>query len=158
LSGSFAVRYGDAPPADWCIMRHSVFSRFREDQRGFPSYQATSFIPDQCVIDQTITWTRGQAPASRPSTWRCCLPMPRPRREPNQTTACNWTSRTVIPKVSAQVLSSATFMLNRHAAPYLVDPTSNKKTYNTRDSLVVTDPTTDLAHKSLCFGRRGVKV
>ncbi len=35
--------------------------------------------------------------------------------------------------------------------------TRSKKTYNTRDSLVVTDPTTDLAPKSLCFGKRGVK-
>ena len=32
-----------------------------------------------------------------------------------------------------------------------------KKTYNTRDSLVVTDPTTDLALISLCSGGRGVK-
>ena len=32
------------------------------------------------------------------------------------------------------------------------------KTYKTRDSLVVTDPTTDLALLSnLCFGRRGIK-
>ncbi len=33
----------------------------------------------------------------------------------------------------------------------------DKKTYNTRDSLVVTDPTTDLALSNLCFGVRGVQ-
>jgi hypothetical protein len=38
-----------------------------------------------------------------------------------------------------------------------IETTLQKITYNTRDSLVVTDPTTDLAVKSLCFRKRGVK-
>ena len=45
-------------------------------------------------------------------------------------------------------------MFGPHSPRTKDDKRTKRKTYNTRDSLVVTDPTTSLALRGLCLGER----